>query len=103
MTIPRNRPMREVDQALARAYAQRGTTERGGVPAPHLPTRTVEPEAAIGGLSPHFAIDDRANVPTDGVTLHWPATIRTLERTCGDRFARMADGLIAARDQQHLK
>jgi protein-tyrosine kinase len=96
--------MREVDQALARAFAQRGVTERGGVPpAPHLATRTVEPAAATDGLAPHFAADAKARAPRGGVTLHWPATIRTLERTYGERFARLADSLSAARDRQHLK
>src|SRR5204863_8975575 len=36
-------------------------------------------------------------------TLHWPETIRTLERQFGDRFARLADALIEARDQKRLK
>ena len=96
--------MREVDQALARAYAQRGVTEHGGVPpAPHLATRTVEPAAATDSLAPHFAADAETRAPQGGVTLHWPATIRTLERTYGERFARLADSLLAARDRQHLK
>jgi len=71
--------MREVDQALARAYAQRGPAEHSS-PLP----------------APHFSVPD----PT---TLHWPATVRALEREHGPRFDRLADILVEARDRQHLK
>ena len=96
--------MQEVDQALARAYAQRGPTERGGVPpAPHLATRMVEPAAATDGPASYFAADAARVASRVGVSLHWPATIRTMERAYGDRFAQLADRLLAARDRQHLK
>jgi Mrp family chromosome partitioning ATPase len=44
-----------------------------------------------------------APAPEVGVALHWPATIRTLERTYGERFSRLAESLIAARDERHFK
>lgn len=71
--------MREVDQALARAYAQRGPAEHAGLPP-----------------APHFSVPDPA-------ALMWPATVRALERDHGARFDRLAEILIEARDQQHLK
>ena len=67
--------MREVDQALARAYARRGSDRPSG---------------------PHFAVPDSP-------ALAWPATVRALEREHGARFERLADVLIEARDRQHLK
>jgi Mrp family chromosome partitioning ATPase len=95
--------MREVDQALARAY-QRSVGDRPGVPpAPHLPARSLEdPVAGVDdGLAPRVEVDP----PTmsDSVRLHWPATIRTLERQFGDRFERLADTLLAIREQRHMK
>jgi protein-tyrosine kinase len=71
--------MREVDQALARAYAQRITTEHAGLPP-----------------APHFTVPD----PT---TLSWPTTVRALEREHGARFDRLADVLVEVKDRQHLK
>ena len=80
--------MREVDQALARGYAPRGGVEHPArPPAPHFP---VEPAGPA----------DEAAAPA---TLHWPATIRALERAHGDRFDRLADLLIEARDRRGLK
>ena len=75
--------MREVDQALARAYAPRHDLDRTASPPP-----------------PHFAVAP----PTGPVpALQWPPTVRALEREHGDRFERLADALVEARDQQHLK
>ncbi len=60
--------MREVDQALARAYAQRDATEHAAVPpAPHF---EVESDA-----TPRAEHEIRA--------LHWPTTVRALEREFG--------------------
>ncbi|SIO66353.1 CobQ/CobB/MinD/ParA nucleotide binding domain-containing protein [Singulisphaera sp. GP187] len=96
--------MREVDQALARAYAQRGATDHSVVPpAPHLPSRPVEPPVSPGNGADHAETDDRRAQYPELVTLQWPATIRTLEREFGDRFNQLADALIEARDRQHLK
>jgi len=88
--------MREVDDALARAYAQpqRGSPDhaRGAVPPPpHVPPRAVTPAAR-----PH------PGWPRPG-TLSWPALVLTLEQSYGDRFERMADALVEARDRQQLK
>src|SRR5690349_17384200 len=94
-TVARSRPMREVDQALARAY-QRSVADRPGVPpAPHLPTRSVEGPIEAAGYAPRVEIE--APPPAESVRLHWPATIRTLERQFGDRFERLADSLLAIR------
>jgi protein-tyrosine kinase len=77
--------MREVDQALARAYAPRGAAEPPSrPPAPHFPIETPP-------------------CPDGSAALHWPETIRALEREHGDRFDRLADALIAARDDRGLK
>ncbi|MHC5543725.1 CpsD/CapB family tyrosine-protein kinase, partial [Singulisphaera rosea] len=95
--------MREVDQALARAYTQRVTSDRTAVPpAPHLSSRAPEPAAPLIDGMP-TASDIEANAHVDSPQLQWPATIRTLERQFGDRFSRLADALIEARDLQHLK
>lgn len=96
--------MREVDQALARAY-QRSVGDRTGVPpAPHLPVRTVEePIDADGdGVATPTPVEVETP-PAESVRLHWPATIRSLERQFGDRFERLADTLLAIRDQRRLK
>lgn len=84
--------MREVDQALARAYAQRGPTpEHPAVPpAPHVQPRPPGAPAA-GGY---------AEAP---VALHWPAMVATLEREYGDRFAGLADVLLESRDRERRK
>ncbi|WP_435008345.1 CpsD/CapB family tyrosine-protein kinase [Tundrisphaera lichenicola] len=77
--------MGDIDQALARAYARRGTPEAPMVPPPHFP---IEPPV-------------RSTPPS--TVLEWPSTVRALEREHGDRFEHLADALIAARDQQLLK
>jgi Mrp family chromosome partitioning ATPase len=96
--------MREVDQALARVYAQRVTRERAGaVPAPHVTPRAPEP--ATEGADPGtYQFVERTQIrPFDRPGLEWPATVRALERQFGDRFDRMADLLIQAREQRRLK
>ena len=40
---------------------------------------------------------------SDFAALQWPATIRALEREHGDRFEKLADVIIEARDRQRLK
>jgi len=78
--------MREVDRALARAYAQRGDVVP---PPPHLIPRAAGP-----------AIDGGPAVPETrrpaGVVLEWPPVVLTLERDYGDRFDLMAESLAAA-------
>ncbi len=82
--------MREVDQALARAYGQRNATPPSAVPpAPHVSPRTPDPEPGDFEPSP--------------VGLEWPATVLTLEREFGERFSRLAESLVVARDRLNLK
>jgi protein-tyrosine kinase len=78
--------MGDIDQALARAYARRGPVEPSGTPPPpHFPVGAPSPDV---GASP---------------LLDWPQTVRALEREHGDRFDRLAEALVVARDRQHLK
>jgi protein-tyrosine kinase len=76
--------MREVDQALARAYAGRGPGDRPTSPP-----------------GPHFTVDPGSVAPVSSFA--WPETIRALEREHGDRFDRLADHVVAARDRQGCK
>ncbi|MFO0954017.1 MAG: CpsD/CapB family tyrosine-protein kinase [Isosphaeraceae bacterium] len=78
--------MREVDQALARAFARRSPTRGETVPpAPHLP-----------GLG-------NASTTPEAPALEWPPLVLTLERTVGDRFERLADVLVQARERHRTK
>lgn len=111
--------MREVDQALARAYAQRGPIDHAAVPpAPHLAPRPVELPGAPGGSAtapggvdahlqpqpqPQPHADPHPTLGSEPPMLQWPATVRMLEREFGDRFSKLADALIEARDRQHIK
>jgi protein-tyrosine kinase len=85
--------MREVDEALARAYAQRAQSDlpQGVPPAPHLPARALHsgPALQLGTEST--------------VELQWPALVLSLERDWSPRFERMAHLLMAVRHQQGLK
>lgn len=80
--------MGDIDQALARAYARRGPAESPAGPPP-----------------PHFAVEPppRPTGATSVPALEWPSTVRALERGHGERFERLADALIGARDRQRLK
>jgi len=92
--------MREVDDALARAYAQRdqGDPPQGVPPAPHLPA--LDRPARILMPAP-------APPPLFGsgpaVELQWPALVLTLEREWGERFERMGQILLGAKQRQNLK
>ncbi len=89
--------MREVDEALARAYAaQRGQSDlpQGVPPAPHWPARALK--SALDAESPRAA-------PGSSVELQWPALVLSLERDWGVRFERMAQLLLAVRQDQGLK
>lgn len=82
--------MREVDQALARAFAQRVTSEQATVPpAPHLHFPRAHP------------LD--VNSHTTSQTVEWPPVVLSLEQLHGDRFATAADSLIQARDSDGRK
>ena len=78
--------MGDIDQALARAYARRGPAESPSTPPP--PHFSVEPATRPVGASP---------------VLEWPSTVRALERGHGERFERLAEALITARDRQLIK
>ena len=78
--------MRDLDQALARAYAGGVTSARTAATPP----------------SPHFAIDAAAR-PVDASVLAWPETVLALERSHGDRFEALADSLLAALDAKRSK
>lgn len=73
--------MREVDRALARAYAP----------------RTADGDRAGRPQRPHFNVEPTA--PISGAVLRWPETVLALERAHGERFERLADALLAARDR----
>jgi len=72
--------MREVDQALARGYAAAAARPAGSPPRPHFP---VERPSAPGLL--------------------WPETVKALERAHGDRFERLADAVVEARERRSIK
>jgi Mrp family chromosome partitioning ATPase len=94
--------MRDLDQALARAYAARPRRGTAGDPAPAPPP-------------PHFAVDEpwvepgrdhdaSAGLLTTGTAaLAWPGTVLALERDHGGRFERMAETLLEARARRALR
>jgi Mrp family chromosome partitioning ATPase len=92
--------MREVDEALARAYSQRDQADppQGVPPAPHL----------IAFDRP-VRIDAPAHVPSRPpssgarVELQWPAPVLGLERDWGERFERMAHIVLEALSRQNRK
>jgi capsular exopolysaccharide synthesis family protein len=88
--------MREVDDALARAYAQREQNDspRGVPPAPHWPARAVRPE---------IVQTSRAITPGAHNELQWPSVVLTLERAWGDRFDKMARLLVDAQERHGKK
>ena len=125
--------MREVDEALRRAYARQGvpTPSAGVPPTPHWSSRTAEPEApapegltwstrgssqAVPSLGRMITQHRPANREADAATeesllvdpassqeLHWPAIVLMLETQWGQRFEQMADRLLEARDRQKIK
>ena len=114
--------MREVDEALARAYAQRDKVDplQAVPPAPHWPAhvshRTLPPESITTpapstgsetASAPPWAIGrgaiPTATVPDSVVELQWPAVVLNLEREWGDRFERMAEFLVQCRQRQNLR
>jgi protein-tyrosine kinase len=91
--------MREVDQALARAYSQDGVIDEER-PAPPQP---VQLQRSARGSGPHFSVAPQSELRGSPGSLRWPPTIRALEREHGDRFAHLAEILVEARDSRHLK
>ena len=104
--------MREVDEALARAYSQpdKGEPARGVPPAPHWPAHaSARPPAQgsrlVDGHSSAPALAFGIETPSAGpvAELQWPAVVLGLERDWGDRFDRLAERLIEGRRRQNLR
>lgn len=117
--------MREVDDALARAFAQRAQVDlpAGVPPSPHWQSRstptpaehlkvaetrrheTPEPPAAPTGRGRRLRLGDEPGMLDDQPTaeLAWSPLVVTLERDWGERFEHLADVLIEARDRRNLK
>src|SRR5262245_42861317 len=102
MTITRSRPMKDVDEALRRAYSQRRPIDlpSGVPPGPHrlTPSHAHGPrphslqERGLSSRNAHrsagFPVEsDRINsVPVDAETLRdldWPSVVMVLEREWG--------------------
>ncbi len=75
--------MGDIDQALARAYARRGSVGEPKTPAPHFVVDGPPTGSPVGSDL--------------GSTLEWPSTVRALEREHGTRFEQLADALVLAR------
>lgn len=95
--------MREVDEALARAYSHREKAEpaRGVPPGPHWPSHAIPRPAAPDALHPGLGSGTPAVGPA--AELQWPAVVLGLERDWGDRFDHLADRLIEARRHRDLR
>jgi protein-tyrosine kinase len=87
--------MREIDEALERAYSEsnRAGLAQGVPPAPHWVARGLQP--AIPATLPQ--------APLAAAELQWPPLVLTLERQWGQRFERLGQVLLAARQQQNYK
>jgi protein-tyrosine kinase len=88
--------MREVDEALARAYAQHEQSNPPPAvpPAPHWPARARKPP---------LARPSPLTVSGSPAELQWPALVLTLERDWGERFEKMAGILLDVQAQQGIK
>jgi Mrp family chromosome partitioning ATPase len=112
--------MKEVDDALARVYAQRDKDEspRGVPPGPHWSAHAVARVAANDAASAPSVVFEPATAaartpaflagpvlgPSGPVAeLQWPAVVLGLERDWGDRFERLAEQLIECRQRQNLR
>ncbi|MGE3819728.1 MAG: cobalamin biosynthesis protein CobQ [Isosphaeraceae bacterium] len=89
--------MREVDHALARVFPLRPETERGASvpPPPHVSVRR-EPKA---DREPEGVREVTVEAASPRPPVAWPALVRLLGDTYPDRFTRLADVLIAARER----
>jgi capsular exopolysaccharide synthesis family protein len=88
--------MREVDEALARAYAQheQSNPPQGVPPAPHWPAH-----ARKAPLARQTPLDAHGSA----VELQWPSLVLTLERDWGERFEKMATLLLDVHERQGIK
>ncbi len=88
--------MREVDEALARAYAEReqNASPQSVPPGPHWPVRALKaplaPQSHLGA----------SGSPTE---LQWPALVLSLEREWGERFEKMGRLLLDTHERQGVK
>ena len=93
--------MREVDRALERAYSLH---EPAGPPAEPTSASAASPaRSGRAGSGPHFPVESSAPLRGTSTTLRWPSTVKALERQHGDRFARLAEALIEARECRQIK
>ncbi len=99
-TVAGSRGMKEVDAALARAYALREQADRPEVvpPAPHLPA-----PGSQGLAGKPYGEPVRGSESARTTELQWPAVVLSLERECGDRFERMAELILRARQKQNVR
>jgi capsular exopolysaccharide synthesis family protein len=93
--------MREVDDALSRAFTRRGRSGASGVPAPHWSSRPDHVRPAVEASAPG-ALRVAASLGIND-QLYWPEIVIALERQWAERFEQMADRLIESRDRQRLK
>ncbi len=109
--------MREVDEALARAYARgaKADPSRAVPPAPHWPAPAASPPPSHTPAGRTLSERDEADAPTwagagrspatDGpaTELLWPPVVLRLEHDWGDRFDRLAGRLVEARNRQNVR
>lgn len=98
--------MREVDEALSRAYARQGheaqptPSDAEVPPSPHIASRrssAVRPSRV-------FLPDDRRPSPAPASPgFVWPDVVEVLERNWSDRFQAMADRIVEARDRKGVR
>lgn len=88
--------MREVDEALARAYfgREQSSSSQSVPPAPHWPARAPKVP-----FPPQTVLNSQEST----VELHWPPLVLTLEREWGERFEKMARLLLEAHQRQGVK
>jgi capsular exopolysaccharide synthesis family protein len=93
--------MREVDEALKRAFQERNHGElcEHVPPAPHWPVNHRQgPDRSADIVAPSLSLG--LSRPAE---LEWPALVLTLEREWGERFQRMGELLLGSRQRQNLK
>jgi len=106
--------MGEVDEALRHAFAQRtASSQRAAVPpGPHGTLRGHNDKPGRSAVARFDMIETQADPtplasgpfdPGSDHELVWPEIVQVLEREWGQRFEKLADRLIDARQRQALK